>query len=120
MDDKKVILNKTEFDNMEAELNNLRKVVESRTVAKIKTPHLGWSPTYGDTYIDRYYVDYVVGCDENEIVNELGAEIEKLKEEKKTLNQIIDTSERNLRWIQSQQDNWKNLPWYKRLFFSVN
>jgi hypothetical protein len=116
MDDKKVILNKTEFDNMETELNNLRKVVESRTVAKIKTPPLGWSPTYGDTYIDRYYVDYVVGCDENEVVKELSAEIEKLKKEKGELNHIVNGLETKIRWFQSQQDEWKNLPWYKRVF----
>lgn len=116
MDDKKVILNKTEFDNMETELSNLRKVVESRTVAQIKIPYLRIDPNTYTTYVGGYSVDYVVGCDENEVVKELGVEIEKLKDDNKTLNQIIDTSEANLRWYQNQEDEWKNLPWYKRLF----
>ena len=82
MSDKKVILNKTEFDSMETELNNLRKVVESRTVAKIRTPHMGWG--HVGSYIDSYQVEYIAGCDENEVVKELSAEVEKLKEEKQS------------------------------------
>lgn len=116
MDDKKVILNKTEFDNMETELNNLRKVVKSRTVAKIKTPHLGWSPTYGDAYIDRYYVDYVVGCDENEVVKELVAELEKERKYVDELEAKMDTMLDDMHAFQKRKDDWKKLPWYKRLF----
>lgn len=116
MDDKKVILNKTEFDKMEADLKDFTSIIESKTVCRIGIPRLTWSNIYGGSNIGSYDVQYVIGSDENEIVKELAAELEKLKDDNKTLNQIIDTSERNLRWIQSQQDEWKNLPWYKRLF----
>jgi hypothetical protein len=116
MDDKKVILNKTEFDNMETELNNLRKVVKSRTVAMIKTPHLGWSPAHCDTYIDRYYVDYIVGCDENETVKELSAELEKERKYVDELEAKMDTMLDDMHAFQRRKDDWKHLPWYKRLF----
>lgn len=116
MDNKKVILNKTEFDNMETELNNLRKVVESRTIAKIKTPHLTYTAGMWSSYVDYYFVDYIAGCDENEAVEELSSEIKKLQEEKQELNQTINGLKAELRWHNNQKDDWKNLPWYKRLF----
>ena len=116
MDDKKVILSKSEFDKMEADLNDFAAIIESKTVCRIGIPRLTWSNMYEGRNISSYDVQYVIGSDENEIVKELGAEIEKLKDNNKTLNQIIDTSEANLRWIQNQQDDWKDLPWYKRLF----
>jgi hypothetical protein len=120
MSDKKVILNKTEFDNMETELSNLRKVVESRTIAKIKTPHLGWSPTYGASYIDSYFIEYVFGTEENEVIKELSAEITALKQTNASLNDILTLHEASIFRLQRQENDWKNLPWYKRLFFSVN
>ena len=120
MSDKQVIMSKSEFDNMEKELDNLRKVVESRTVAKIKTPHLGWSPTYGASYIDSYFIEYVFGTDENEVVKELSAEINSLNSIKDNLNDILTLHEASIFRLQRQENDWKHLPWYKRLFFSVN
>lgn len=116
MSDKQVIMSKSEFDNMEKELNNLRKIVESKTVCRIGIPRLTWSNIHGGSNIDSYDVQYVIGCDENEIVNELGAEIEKLKKEKGEINHIVNGLETKIRWYQHQEDEWKNLPWYKRLF----
>ena len=114
MDDKKVILNKTEFDNMETELNNLRKIVESRTVAKIKTPHIGWG--HVGSYVDYYFVDYVAGCDENEVVKELSDELEKERKFIDELKSEINMMRRDMLDFQRRKDDWKNLPWYKRLF----
>lgn len=116
MDDKKIILPKSEFDKMEADLNDFAAIIESKTVCKIAIPRLTWSNMYGGSNISNYDVQYVIGSDENEVIKELGAEIEKLKDDNRTLNQIIDTSEANLRWYQNQENEWKNLPWYKRLF----
>jgi len=116
MSDKQVIMSKKEFDQMEKDLSNLRKVVESKSIITIKTPHLGWNGAY--TYTDSYFIEieYVFGTEENEVIKELSGEIVKLKDTNKTLNQTIDSLEGNLRWFQNQQDDWKNLPWYKRLF----
>jgi hypothetical protein len=116
MDDKKVILSKSEFDKMEADLNDFAAIIESKTVCRIAYPKLTWNTMYSKGEIGTYEVDYVVGCDENEVVNELGAEITKLQEDKEALNHVVDGLEANLRWYQNQEDNWKNLPWYKRLF----
>jgi hypothetical protein len=46
----------------------------------------------------------------------LSVEIVKLKDTNKTLNQTLNSLEGNLRWFQNQEDDWKQLPWYKRLF----
>ena len=79
MDDKKVILNKTEFDSMETELNNLRQIVESRTVSIIVIPKLTWSHLhlFGTGSVGDYNVQYVAGRDENEVVKELSDEIKR-------------------------------------------
>ena len=117
MSDKKVIVSKSEFDKMEADLNDFASIIESKTVCRIVYPKLTWDNIYGCTReVNTYEVDYVIGSDENEVIKELSVEIEKLKDTNETLNRIIDTSEGNLRWLQNQQDDWKQLPWYKRLF----
>jgi hypothetical protein len=106
MDDKKVILNKTEFDNMETELNNLRKVVESRTIVTIKTPIHNWGYIHATS---SNYHEYIFGTDENEIVKEISAELEKERKHADELEIKMDTMLNGLY-------DWKNLPWYKRLF----
>ena len=116
MSEKQVIVSKSEFDQMEKDLNDFASIIESKTVCRIAYPKLTWGNIYGDSEISTYEVDYVIGSDENEIIKELSAEIAKLKDTNETLNRIIDTSEGNLRWLQKQQDDWKHLPWYKRLF----
>lgn len=113
MDDKKIILSKSEFDKMEADLNDFAAIIESKTVCRITHPRINWMCTHGGNYYD---VQYVIGCDENEVVSELGAVIEKLKKEKGELNHIVNELETKVRWYQCQEDEWKNLPWYKRLF----
>ena len=114
MDDKKVILNKTEFDNMETELNNLRKVVEDKTITKIKTPHLSWNGAY--TYVDSYFIEYIFGIEESEVVKELKLEIDKLRGDNSiTKDNYLDLENHYVR-LKREENNWKQLPWYKRLF----
>lgn len=113
MDDKKVIVSKSEFDRMEADLNDFAAIIESKTVCRIVHPRINWSHIHRGDYYDT---QYVIGCDENEVVKELGAEIENLKKEKQELNHIVNELETKVRWYQCQEDEWKNLPWYKRLF----
>ena len=114
MPDKQVIMSKVEFDNMEKELNDLRKIVEDKTITKIKTPHLGWNGAY--TYIDSYFIEYVFGTEESEIIKELKEEIDRAKEDNNTLkDNYLDLESRYIR-LKREEDNWKYLPWYKRLF----
>jgi septation ring formation regulator EzrA len=117
MPDKQVIMSKVEFDNMEEELNDLRNVVESKTVCRIAYPKLYWSNIYGRaSEIGSYEVEYVIGSDENEVVKELSAEITTLKQTKDDLNGILTLHEASIFRLQRQENDWKNLPWYKRLF----
>lgn len=110
-------MSKKEFDQMEADLNDFASIVDSKTVCRIAYPKLTWDNIYGRAReVSAYEVDYVIGSDENEIIKELSAEIVKLKDTNETLNQIINSLEGNLRWFQNQEDDWKQLPWYKRLF----
>ena len=116
MDDKKVILNKAEFDKMEADLKDFTSIIESKTVCKIAVPRLTWSNIHGGCNVNSYDVQYVIGYDENEAIKELSAEIEKLREDKKDLNEMLDSLENGVHQLQKRMSDWKNLPWYKRLF----
>ena len=117
MSDKQVIMSKVEFDNMEKELNDLRNVVESKTVCRIAYPKLYWSNIYGRaSEIGSYEVEYVIGSDENEIIKELSAAIEKERKYEDELEAKMDTMLDDIHAIQRRKDDWKNLPWYKRLF----
>ena len=111
-------MSKVEFDNMEKELNNLRKVVEDKTITKIKTPHLGWNGAY--TYTSSYFIEYVFGTEESEVIKELKEEIDRVREDRNELSKTASNLELNNHWLKGEKDAWKNLPWYKRLFFSVN
>ena len=114
MSDKQVIMSKTEFDKMEEELDNLRKVVKSKSIITIRTPHLGWNGAY--TYTDSYFIEYVFGTEESEIVKELKGEIDRAKENNDNLkDNYIDLESRYIR-LKLEENNWKQLPWYKRLF----
>jgi len=117
MDDKKVIVSKSEFDQMEKELNDFASIIESKTVCRIAYPKLTWDNIYGRAReVSAYEVDYVVGCDENEVIKELSAEITALKQTKDDLNGILTLHEASIFRLQRQENDWKHLPWYKRLF----
>jgi len=114
MSDKQVIMSKKEFDNMEKELNDLRKVVEDKTITKIKTPHLSWNGAY--TYVDSYFIEYVFGTEESEIVKELKEEIDRVREDRNELSKTASTMVHSIDSLKREKDDWKHLPWYKRLF----
>jgi septation ring formation regulator EzrA len=117
MADKQVIMSKVEFDNMEKELNDLRNVVESKTVCRIAYPKLYWGNIYGRaSEIGSYEVEYVIGSDENEVVKELSTELEKERKHVDELEAKMDTILNDMHAFQRQKDDWKHLPWYKRLF----
>ena len=117
MSDKQIIMSKVEFDNMEKELNDLRNVVESKTVCRIAYPKVYWSNIYGRaSEIGSYEVEYVIGSDENEVIKELSDEITTLKQTKDDLNSILTLHKSLIFRLQRQENDWKNLPWYKRLF----
>lgn len=110
-------MSKKEFDQMEADLNDFASIIESKTVSRIAYPKLTWDNIYGRAReVSAYEVDYVIGSDENEIIKELSAEIATLKQTKDDLNGILTLHEASIFRLQRQENDWKNLPWYKRLF----
>jgi hypothetical protein len=117
MSEKQVIMSKKEFDQMEADLNDFASIVDSKTVCRIAYPKLTWDNIYGRAReVSSYEVDYVVGSDENEIIKELSAEITYLNSIKDNLNDILTLHEASIFRLQRQENDWKQLPWYKRLF----
>lgn len=64
MSTKKVTLDKTEYDAMEAELKDLRAVVGSRTVVQILEESLNWHVVYNTASGTR--IKYVLGTDSDE------------------------------------------------------
>ena len=114
MSDKQVIMSKKEFDSMEEELNNLRKIVKDKTITKIKTPHLGWQ--YGGPCVDGYFTEYIFGTKESEVIKDLKEELEQVRKNRDEINKVASNLEHSINWLKSHEDDWKNLPWYKRLF----
>lgn len=113
MKDKQVILNKTEFDQMESELKDLRDIVNSRTICQIKTPRIGWG--HAGSYIDSYHVEYIAGCDENEIVKELSEEIERQRNESIEWQNMFNIKCIEVSNAESKLQKFKDLPWYKKI-----
>jgi len=64
MTEKKVILAKTEYDAMEAELQDLRAIVRSRTVVQILEESLKWHVVYNTASGTR--IKYILGTDSDE------------------------------------------------------
>ena len=114
MSEKQVIMSKNEFDSMEEELNNLRKIVKDKTISVIKTPHLGWHAY--STYVDSYIQQYVFGVDENEAIKALSEELDQVRKDRDESYKRASNLEHSLDFLKDQKDNWKTLPWYKRLF----
>lgn len=114
MSEKQVIMSKVEFDKMEEELTNLRKIVKDKTISIIKTPHLGWHNYH--TYVDSYIQQYVFGVDEDEVVKSLAEELDQVRKDRDESYKKISNLELSNRWLKEEKDSWKNLPWYKRLF----
>lgn len=114
MSEKQVIMSKKEFDEMEKELGNLRKIVESKSITTIKTPHLSWNGAY--TYTDSYFIEYIFGTEESEVVKALKEEIERVRKDRNELSKTASNLEHSNDFLKREKDKWKNLPWYKRLF----
>ena len=106
--EKQVIVNKREYDSMESELKDLRAIVKSRTISVIISPRYGWLASMPDAHT----IEYIAGLDENQAINGLVEEIKRLESTNESYMATIQTMSRDIK----SQDDWKKLPWYKRLF----
>jgi hypothetical protein len=118
MKEKQIIISKVEFDEMEEELKALKETVASKTVTTIFRRN--W---YDENHYPGQYVlpvgtriEFVMGCDDDKILEEMGAEIETLRGDNKSYQEMLHNQSKELYELKIQNNTWKKLPWYKRLF----
>ena len=125
MNEKQVVLAKSEYDAMEKELDGLRGIVNSRTVSKIFVPHTMYR-RIKDLYIigDWNYpietngtmVQYVLGTDDNKSVQELIEIISKLNTQSKDLEDKLEDVTYELRNLKAKEESRiYNLTWFDKL-----
>ena len=114
MKEKQVILAKTEYDEMEAKLNALSSVVESRTISKIFVPYREWR-FRGFPYVDGIIVEYISGTDDNDTIKELAAEVTKLQDRVAECEREVELQGYELGRRQDEIDRLKKLKWYDKI-----
>ena len=116
---KQVILSKLEYDEMEQELNALRETAKSKTVTAIIRNNWYDSTKYHPSV---YHVpvgsriEFVIGADENQVIQELSEELENVRKENKEYKERVFSLDREMWGLKDESNSWKNLSWYKRLF----
>ena len=113
MKEKQVILAKTEYDAMEAELQDLRTIVANRTVVKIIEEHINLYSVRHSANGVR--IKYVVS-EKNSAIDELAEDIELLQ---KKLERVQGELEMRNRDVWQKADEIKELKakkWYQKLF----
>jgi hypothetical protein len=125
--EKQVILLKSEYDEMEKELTELRAVVDSKTMAKIFVPYTEYyrKKIYGKNNWEEIpygvigrTVHYISGIDNEKVVGELAETIEAFNECKKLLVEKTDELIYVERKLSDAQNKIKILSgrWYNRFF----
>ena len=107
---KQVTLAKTEYDAMEAELKDLRTIVDNRTVVKIIEEHTNW---YSIRYTaNGVRIKYVVS-EKNSAIDELAEDIEYLnkKLEREKLDRYVEKGR-----MSDEINRLKKQKWYQKLF----
>ena len=113
MKEKQVILAKTEYDSMEAELRDLRTIVDSRTVVKIIEEHINW---YNIRHTaDGVRIKYVVS-EKNSAIDELAEQIEWLQKKLERVRGELDMRNRELWHKADEIKELKAQKWYHKLF----
>ena len=118
MKEKQIILSKVEFDEMEQELKALRETVASKTVTTIFRRNWYDENTYPGQYMIPVgtLIKFVMGSDEDKILEEFAAEIETLRGDNKAYQERVSEQSIELYRLKNDNNSWKRLPWYKRLF----
>ena len=61
-------------------------------------------------------IEFVIGADENQVIQELSEELENVRKENKEYKERVFSLDREMWELKDESNSWKNLPWYKRLF----
>jgi hypothetical protein len=119
MKEKQIILSKVEFDEMEQELKALRETVASKTVTSIfRRNWYDQSINFPGQYMLPVgtRIEFVMGSDDDKILEEFAAEIETLRGDNKAYQERVSEQSRELYELKNNNNSWKRLSWYKRLF----
>lgn len=114
MKEKQVILAKTEYDEMEKHLDELKLVVESRTIAKIFVPYREWRYN-GYIGVNGDNVKYISGTDDNDTIKELAAEVTKLQERVAQCEREMELQGYELGRREDEINRLKKLKWYDKI-----
>ena len=105
MTEKQVVLAKTEYDAMEAELRDLRTIVDNRTILQIVEEDFGWHRARYAASGTR--IKYILGTDSDEdkmkvLSDHIGDLYKKLANMEADLGRKSDEINRltNLKWYQ--------------------
>jgi len=113
MKEKQVILAKTEYDSMEAELKDLRTIVDNRTVVKIIEEHTNWYSIRHTANGVR--IKYVVS-EKNSAIDELAEDIEFLQKKLERVRGELDMRNREVWQKDDEIKELKAKKWYQKLF----
>ena len=113
MKEKQVILAKTEYDAMEAELQDLRTIVANRTVVKIIEEHINWYSIRCTA--DGVRIKYVVS-ENNSAIDELAEQIELLQKKLERTRGELDMRNREVWQKADEIAELKAQKWYQKLF----
>ena len=111
MQSKQVILLKTEYDAMEAELIDLREIVNSRTIVTIVDEHLNWRLVRAVASGTR--IRYVLGTESNGEVKDLAKQIEFMQKEMDRMHAEYATA---IYKKHEEIEALKRVTWYQKLF----
>jgi chemotaxis protein histidine kinase CheA len=118
--EKQIIISKTEFDEMEQELNALRKIVDNNTITAIfryNYPNNKPYKNYGSYRVPiGTSIEYILDANEHIIIEDLTEEVDNLRVINTELQEELTRVYENFSNHRLEQGNWKFLPWYKRLF----
>ena len=108
MTEKRVTLAKMEYDAMEAELKDLRTIVNSRTILQIVEEDFSWHRTRIAASGTR--IKYILGTDSDE------AKMKVLSDYIGDLYKKIAKMEADLGRKSDEIERLTNLKWYQKLF----
>lgn len=116
-----VIVSKHEFDKMQTELEQLRIIVESRTLTAVSSTNVSYLPvnscfTYSGGNMIKTETKYILGLDKDAVAADLAKEIGRLNNEAYYLIERNTNQENEISFLRSEIQKLENQKWYEKLF----
>lgn len=113
MSTKKITLDKTEYDFMEQELNNLRDIVAERHVVTIVEENLNWRITCATASGTR--IKYIIWNDQDAAKN-LADQVDRVQKELEKKEQELYSAHRECGRKADEINRLNKQTWYEKLF----